>query len=152
MADISGTGLVVTVIASNTFPIGFPILEFADDADPFDIPEMTIAETSMSLNGTLNSWSSATPIPLVINLTPDQAEDVSMNIIGEANRVGRGKQSARDIITLVGIYPNGRTVTLKSGKMTKYQSSTSVATNGRLKTKKYEFMFQNVVVTPPLIF
>ncbi len=151
MADISGFGLVVTVMASNTFPVGLPITQFADDADPFDLPEIAIAETAMGLNGDLITWSSANPIQVTLNVIPDQADDIELNIIGEANRVGKGKQSARDTITIVGVYPNGRTVTCKLGKMTNYQPSTGVASAGRFKTKKYDFMFENIVVTPPVI-
>ena len=150
MNDISGFGLTVVVRASNTFPVGAPITQFADDGDPFDLPELTIAETAMGLNGDLITWSSAVPIQLVLNVIPDGLDDIALNVIGEANRVGRGKQSARDIITIVGVYPNGRTVTLSGGKMTNYMPSTGVASSGRFKTKKYNFMFESVVVTPPL--
>ncbi len=147
--DISGFGLVATVRASNTFPVGAPITQFADDSDPFDLPEIVIAETAMGLNGDLITWSSAVPIQVTINVIPDSEDDITLNIIGDANRVGRGRQSQRDIITIVGIYPNGRTVTCTGGKMTNYMPSTGIASSGRSKTKKYDFMFENVVVTQP---
>ena len=38
MYDISAIGVSVRLIASLTFPVGFTITEFADDADPFALP------------------------------------------------------------------------------------------------------------------
>ena len=147
MADISGFGLRVTVVASNTFPNGVNLSQFADDADSLDLPELTIAETAMGLNGDLLSWSQANPLPLTINLIPNQDDDVNMVVIGDANRVARDKDSALDVITLTIVYGNGNTATLTGGKMINYKPSDGIASSGRLKTKKYEFMFEDIDVT-----
>ena len=41
--DITAFGLKVRVIASNSFPAGFTVTQFADDGDPFDIPSIKMA-------------------------------------------------------------------------------------------------------------
>ncbi|AWB00249.1 phage tail fiber protein [Vibrio harveyi] len=151
MSDISGFGLRVNLVAHNTFPRGISISQFSDDADSLDLPEITIAETAMGLNGDLISWSKASPIPLTLNVIPNQVDDNNLETLGDANRVGRGKNSAGDLITLTIVYGNGTTATLTRGKLIKYQPGDSIASSSRLKTKKYEFMFENIDVTRPSI-
>lgn len=75
MEDISGVGLRVTIVASNTFPSGITITQFADDADPFDVPSMQLADKAMGLNGDLITWSKASPLTPTINVIPGSEDD-----------------------------------------------------------------------------
>lgn len=145
MADISGFGLSLNVVASVSFPKGFIVTQFADDADPFDLPSIQIADKAMGLNGDLITWSKATPIAITINVVPNSADDKNFATIFEANRVGKGKKSANDVITLTGIYPDGKSVTLTGGKMTDGMPANGVASAGRLKSKAYVFTFENKI-------
>ena len=147
MADISGYGLQVRLIASITFPVGMSLTEFADDADPFDLPSLQIRDKAMGLNGDLLVWSKANPINLTINVIPDGVDDTNLAILFESNRVGRGKLNVRDIITLTGIYPDGAIIQLNNGYITDGIPANSVASAGRLKTKPYMFTFQNLTRT-----
>lgn len=141
--DISGQGLGINIQASNTFPGGFVISQFADDADPLDIADIQIAETAMGLNGDLISWNTANPIPMVTNVIPGSDDDINLGILAEANRVGRGKVSAKDKITANILYPDGRIITLTDGKITNAPTTDSVASAGRKKSKTYTFAFEN---------
>lgn len=143
--DVTGFGAIVTLVASNTYPVGIPITEFADDADPFDSASIAIADTAMGLNGDLISWGRATPLPAVLNVIPGSDDDVALGILAEANRVGQGKVSARDIITLTIAFPDGSITTYIQGKLTNAMFSKSIAGSGRLKTKPYVFAFQNKI-------
>lgn len=143
--DISGQGLGINLTASNTFPAGFIINQFADDADPLDIADIQIAETAMGLNGDMVSWNTANPIPMIINIIPGSDDDINLSILAEANRVGRGKISAKDKITANIIYPDGNIVTLTDGKITNAPTVTSVASAGRKKSKAYAFAFENKI-------
>jgi hypothetical protein len=143
--DISGFGLVINVIASNTFPAGFVITQFADDADPFDIPAIQIADKAMGLNGDLIVWARAVPIDVSISVIPGSPDDLNLGILAQANRPSQGKVPALDVITLTGIYPDGRALTLKSGKLTNSPFGLSVASSGRLKSKTYGFTFQSTI-------
>lgn len=145
MSDISGVGLSVRILASNTFPIGFVVDEFADDSDPLDFAAIQLAETAMGLNGQLIRWAKATPIPMVMNVIPDSNQDVSLAILAEANRVGRGKTSAKDEITAIVTYPDRAPVTLTGGAIIEAPSSSSTASAGRKKSKAYTFNFENKV-------
>jgi hypothetical protein len=147
MENISGFGLSLNIIGSTTFPAGFTVTQFADDADPFDLPSIQIMDKAMGLNGDLVTWSVAQPLNVSINVIPDSEDDRNLAILLEANRVGRGKNSARDDITMVGIYPDGSTVNLSPGKITDGIPSSGIASAGRKKTKAYSFTFENMNFT-----
>lgn len=140
--DISGFGFQINLIASNTFPNGVSISQFADDADPFDTPAIQIADKGMGLNGDLVVWSSAAPLEVTINVIPDSEDDLNLSALAEANRVSKGKQSARDVITMVGIYPDGKTTTLSGGKLTNAIPGSPIASSSRKKSKPYTFAFE----------
>ncbi len=141
--DISGFGISVTLVASVTFPSGIVLTEFADDADPFDNPSIQLADAAMTLNGDLLNWSTANPIVSTINLIPQSGDDINLAILAEANRVGKGKTSARDVITLTGVFPNGSAIIYSNGHISDALPSNSVASAGRLKSKPYIFKFEN---------
>lgn len=145
MTDISGFGLRATIKASNTFPVGFVVTQFADDADPLDTPSITIGEATVGLNGDLITSSRANPLVVTLNVIPNSDDDRNLNVLFEANRVGKGKNSARDVITLNLVYPDGRTKTYTEGIPTDFMPGNSVASAGRMKTKPYVFAFENMV-------
>lgn len=145
MNNISGFGLQIQLVASVTFPVGFNISQFADDADPFDLPSLQVADSAMGLNGDLITWAKANPIKITINVVPGSDEDLLLGILLEANRAGKGKIVARDAITMTGIYPDGTLITLINGSITDGMPGNSVASEGRMKSKAYVFAFENKV-------
>jgi hypothetical protein len=141
--DVSGFGAQVQIKASETFPQGFVVTQFADDADPFDIPSIQIADKAMGLNGDMVTWSRANPITITINVVPGSDDDRNLAILLEANRPGKGKRPAQDIITVVAAYPDEGTLTLTEGKLTDGPPGKSIASAGRLKSNAYQFSFEN---------
>lgn len=140
--DISGFGLTVRVLASKTFPVGFTITSFPGDTDPFDLPEIDIAEWEMGLNGDLITWAAPNPIECTLAVTPRSDDDKNLAVLFEANRTSRGKRPARDQITLIGVYPDDATITLSRGKCTRCLPGVAVASSGRMKTMTYSFVFE----------
>lgn len=145
MENISGYGIRGQLLASNTFPAGFSITEFADDSDPLDVPSLQINDKSMGINGDLLTWSKANPLAININVIPNGADDINLSILLEANRVAKNKISSRDNITLVLSYPDGHIVTLSQGTITDGTFISPVQSSGRLKSKNYSFAFENVI-------
>lgn len=145
--DISGFGSVVSLVASNTFPAGIVITQFTDDSDPFDQPTIRIGDVAMGLNGDLLTWRKAVPIPVTISVIPESDDDVNLSILANANRVGRGKTSANDVLTLTIIYPNGNTITLSNGAITDAAFANSISSAGRQKSMTYSFSFEGVTGT-----
>lgn len=141
--DVSAFGFTLNLIASNTFPNGFPLSQFADDADPFDFPSTDIVDVAMGVNGDLITWSKASPMKTTVSVIAGSEDDINLSILLEANRVGAGKTSARDVMTLTAVYPSGNTLSLTNGVMTKGPSGASIASAGRIKTKTFEFAWEN---------
>lgn len=142
--DASWTGLTITLAADKTFPTGITLSAFADDADPFDIPAVVIAEGAMSGNGDLVTWSKAAPTTVTINLIPGSDDAENLTILGDQNRPEKGKKVAGDTITLTGVYPNGKTRTFSGGRLTSYIPGDAAASSGRLKTKPFAFIFESI--------
>lgn len=147
LEDISATGLSITIKASETFPNGFTFTDFADDADPFDLPSLVVAATAMNVNGDLITWSAPAPLMPTINAIPGSEGDNNLAILFEANRAAKGKRVARDIVTIVANYPDGSTATLSNGKLLSGFPGKSVASAGRMKSKAYAFAFQDISLT-----
>ena len=146
MFNISGFGFSVNLIASVTYPIGITLTQFADDADPLDDPSLQIGDVAMGINGDLITWSKANPTKLTLNVIPESTDDEALNILLQANRVGRGKISSRDNITMTILYPNKiNFATLINGVITDGVPFSGVASDGRLKTRSYSFAFENYV-------
>ncbi len=145
MKDVSGTGLSVLVRASKTYPQGILCTAFADDTDPMDIPEVTITESGMGLNGDLVTYSSPQPINYSLSLIPGTPEQLAMDFLLEANRVAKGKRSANDEITIVINYANETRVILSPGRITGGLPGLGVSSDGRTKTPTYNFVFENKV-------
>lgn len=143
MQNISGFGLSVNIIASTTFPVGLYLTEWADDSDPFDLPQLQIADSAMGLNGDLITWTKANPIKLTLNAIPGSLTDLNLAILLEANRAGRGKSSAQDVIQMTGVYPNRSPIILINGAITDGIPGNSISSAGRQKSKSYVFTFEN---------
>lgn len=141
--NISGNGIEVSVVGSVTFPSGFNVTQFADDSDPFDLPEIQIAETAMGVSGDLVVWNTPNPITFTLSVIPGSEDDKNLAILFEENRVAKKKKSAKDVITVTGIYPDGSKITLVNGAITNGMPGNSVASAGRLKSKTYTFAFEN---------
>lgn len=143
--NISGFGAAVRVLASNTFPIGIPITQFADDSDPIDIPSLQIGADAMGLNGDRVSWVTPNPIPVTLNIIAGSDDDVNLSLLFEANRAGRNKESAKDVLVMLASYPDRQIVTLTNGSCIEFMPAKSIASEGRLKSKAYIFSFENQV-------
>lgn len=144
MSDISGYGLRVQIRASVTFPQGFTVTQFADDADPIDNPSTELAQVAMGLNGDLVSWASAQPHQLTLNVIPNGTDDANLAVVAQRNITGRGQRPARDLITAVVLYPDGRQVTLARGRIISAILAPGVASGGRIKTRPYGFAFEQI--------
>ena len=144
MTDISAFGIRVRLVASNTFPAGIDITQFADDGDSLDVPQQQIADKAMGVNGDLITWSKANPLLLNINVIPATDDDRNLSVLLEANRAARGKRPARDVITLTAIYADGSTQTWSNGAITDGTPGKALASSGRIKTKMYAFAFENL--------
>lgn len=147
--DISSTGISFRVVFSKTYPSGVTISEIADGTDPLDIPEVQIADSAMTANGTLVHWSAPKPIPVKIAVVPGSEDDIALQYGFDANRAAKGKRVARDEVSFIGNYPDGGTVTLSGGHCGAYMPGRSATSAGRYKDSVYSFTFENIATTKP---
>lgn len=143
MQNISGFGVTMNFIASITFPVGLFLDQYADDADPIDFPDLTIADKSLALNGDLVFWSKPVTIDMTVSMIPGSFGDINLAILLEANRVGKGKTSARDVLQCVVNFPAGNFITLIDGAIISGPPASGISSAGRLKSKTYGFTFEN---------
>ena len=141
--DVSGFGSVVNLTASETFPTGITINQFAGDADPMDMNSIDIADKAMGLNGDLIVWARANPLPLVLAVIPGSPSDINLQILADANRVSPGKPSASDVIQATIVYPDGSSTQFYNGRLTAAMFGKSVAGSGMIKTRVYAFTFES---------
>lgn len=142
--DISAFGLRVTVKASQTFPSGFVLSQFADDSDPVDSQSVQLRDKAMGLNGDMVVWSKANPVLLTLAVIPGTDDDRNLAILAAANRAAAGRRPAQDIITVTVAYPDGTSVRLLRGVITDGILGKPVASAGRMKTKPYIFAFEDI--------
>lgn len=142
MNDASGFGIQVRLIASKTFPAGITLTEFADDADPLDIPEIQVGDKAMNVNGNLVTWSKATPTDVNVSAIPGSSDDSNLAVLLDANRPQPGRRPARDVITIVVTYPDGSTATASPGRIMGGPPAKTVQSSGRMKGNVYKFTFE----------
>lgn len=142
--DVSGFGIRVNITASQTFPMGFEVTAFADDADPVDSASIQIRDKAAGVNGDLIVWSKANAVPMTLNVLPNTPDDLNLTILARANRAARGRRAVQDSITAVITYPDGSTIRMLRGTITDASMADPVASSGRIKTKPYIFAFEDV--------
>lgn len=143
--NISSTGLVITITASQSFPdVPIVITQFSDDADALDFADHTAGAGAMGLNGDGLYWSTPNSITVDINVIPGSDDDAKLASLYALNRIGENKTSAADTITMTGTYPGRPPITLTEGWITTGSPAQSAASTGRQKTKKYGYGFPNL--------
>lgn len=147
MLNISGFGLSAQVTASKSFPSGFTVTAFADNADPLESPDLEAADTAMGLNGDMIVWSRPALIEITMSVIPTSPEDQNLAALLDANRVGKNKQSARDVVGIVWNYPSGMIVNCSPGIIIAGSLVPVITSEGRVKTRQYRFKFESVSKT-----
>lgn len=146
MPDISSTGISFRLVLSETYPNGITLTGIADDTDPLDIPELTIAEAAMTANGDLVSWTAPKPIPIKIALYPGGEDDIALQYAYNANRAAKGKKVAKDVVTLIASYADGSTASLSKGILTTYTPAKSATSAGRYKSPAFGMTFTDITL------
>ncbi len=144
MQNVSTFGLSASIIGSNTFPNGFIVTEWADDADPLDSPDLEIAQSGMGTNGDMVVWSRPEGIEIALAVIPWSLADQNLDALFNSNRVSKGKTSAQDVITIALAYPNGVKVNMSPGIALVGSVVPQAQSSGRVKTRNYKFRFENV--------
>lgn len=149
MINISGFGMKAQLVADSTFPSGFTISEWSDETDAVDVAHLTVAEAGYGPNGDMVWWSRVNGIDVTLNVIPDSDSEVNLTALVDANRAAKGKGSAKDSVSLVFTWPDGRIVTCEPGIVVVGDIAPSMANSGRMKTRSYQFKFEQIAQTNP---
>lgn len=142
MFNISGFGLTVSIIASNTFPVGVLLTNFSDDQDAITFTDMEIAQAEVGLNGDLITWTKGASVKMALSVIPDSPSDLQLATLLAANRVSRNKISARDTMQMAVIQGNNNTGAFVNGVIVSGPPFNGVQSSSRMKTKTYNFVFE----------
>lgn len=142
--NISLFGFSVRITASQTFPNGFTITEWADDQAPVDSANIETAGYGMGPNGDMVVWQKPAALVASYSVIPNSQSDKNLSILHEANRISKLKGiSLMDVITAVAVYQDGRVVTLSQGMIHSGPAVPAGVQDGRLSTRAFGFVFED---------
>lgn len=143
--DVSALGIKATLVAAPSYPVGFTITQFADDGDSLNVPDMTIMQSGMGVNGDLVVWRTAVPCEVDINVIPGTDDCKNLENLFKLNMVQKNKLASKDVITLTIQHPNGKIDILTNGYIIGGKPVQDYSASGRAKTRTFRFMFENNV-------
>lgn len=144
MENVSAAGAFLQIIAVPTFPVGFTIERFPDDADGMDTPNQTIANTAIGVNGHMVYWNIANINELSVSVLPGTPDAENLMMLWDANRTGGGKFAANDIITAIESIPGRKDRMYLNGKLVSGPPANSISSSGRQKSLTFTFHFESV--------
>lgn len=143
--DISAMGIKATILAVPSYPVGITLTQFADDGDSLNIPDMTIMQSGMGVNGDMVVWRTAVPCEVDINLIPGTGECLAMENLFKLNMTQKNKVSSKDVLTMTINHPNGKIDILTNGYIIGGKPVQDYSSNGRAKTRTFRLVFENNV-------
>ena len=143
--DISALGIKATLVAVPSYPTGFTMTQFADDGDSLNIPDMTIMQSGMGVNGDMVVWRTAVPYEVDINLIPGTDDCKNMENLFKLNMTQKNKISSKDVLTLIIEHSSGKIDVLTHGYIIGGKPAQDYSANGRAKTRTFRMVFENNV-------
>jgi hypothetical protein len=141
MFNISGFGTKATVLAIQTFPMGFTLTEFADDVDPIAIEDTQPSDFEMLYDGSLYAFEKAAPIMVNVSVIPGSDDDMNLRMLLQAKKGSRSLFPVDDITSMIVTYPGNGRVVFTEGTILKGPMADSVVQTGRKKGNTYTFAF-----------
>lgn len=143
--DIGACGFKIFIHSLFTFPLGFEITEFADDNDPFDVPNLRLGNFVPDLNGKLVVFNKPTPFIVSLNLPANTDGEKNCRALYNSNFQAGWKASGTDLITMIATYKDGTTKVALEGRIIDGSPLPSISSNGRYKTCNYQFVFSKTL-------
>lgn len=141
MQDLSGFGLGITILALQSFPMGYSLSQFADDINPLEIEEIEPVGFDMLYDGSLFAFDKAAPVKLTIGLIAGTADDINCKVLLQARKASSGIVPLPDITSAVITYGNGGRLLLSNGTILKGPLGDTIEASGRTKGNQYTFVF-----------
>lgn len=141
MERIDGFGLGVTILALQSFPMGFSISQFADDVSPLEVEETEPVGYDMLYDGSLFAFDKAAPVKLSIGVIAGTTDDINLKILLQARKAASTIIPIPDITSAVITYGDGGRILLSNGTILRGPLGDTVQREGRKKGNVYTFVF-----------
>ena|ERR1700739_2112698 len=141
MLDISGSGTSVTVVALQSFPMGFTLSQFADDIDPLAADNVEATGFEMLYDGSLFAFDKAAPIKLTIGVVAGGSDDINLKIMLQSRKSNVSLLPFPDVLSMVITYPDGGRIILSNGAMISGPLVDGLQSAGRKKGNAFTFVF-----------
>lgn len=141
MINVSGFGSRVTIVALSSFPVGFTLSEFSDDADPLVFEETEPTSFEMLYDGSLFAFDKAAPVICKVSVIPGSNDDINLKILLQARKGAIQLVPIPDVTSMVITYPDDGRVMLTAGTILSGPMADSIVQQGRKKANTYTFAF-----------
>ena len=141
MVNISGFGLKLNIVALQTFPMGFDIESFADDADALFIDDTETSGYEMDFDGSLVAYDKAAPILVAVSVIPNSEDDINLKLLLQSRKASFKWLPIQDVTTMVVTYPDRGRVVFSNGTIVSGPMADSILSSGRRKSNTYRFAF-----------
>lgn len=143
MFDVSAFGTGVTIVALQTFPMGFQLSSFADDKDPLTIQDDEVGGFEPLYDGSLFCFTKANPIKVTVSVIPGSDDDINLKVLLGAKRVKKKIDIIPDVTSMVVSYPKAGYVVFSNGSIISGPPADSISA-GRRRGNSYTFVFGSV--------
>jgi len=144
MIDVSGFGTGITIVALQSFPMGFNLSQFADDQDPLTAKDISPTGYEMLYDGSLFAFDKAAPVEVAVSVIPGSDDDLNLKILLQSKKSTPKILPLPDITSMVITYPDNGRVILSSGSILSGPVVDSITSAGRKKSNTYTFVFGTV--------
>lgn len=141
MIDISTAGSGITIFTLRSFPMGFRLSAFADDADALDVEQTEVTGFERLYDGTIFSYDKNSPVLLSVGIIPNTDDDINLKILLQSRKPAKATIPIADDVTMVIGYADGGRNVLSNGVILGGAMADSLLASGRKKSNVYHFAF-----------
>ena len=141
MIDISGFGARITILAIQSFPVGFVLSQFADDQEPLAIEDIEATGHEMLMDGSIFIFDKAVPVKIMVAVIPGSSDDINLKILLQARKGAASILPLPDITSMVISCPDGGKALFTNGSIIKGPLADTIQQSGRKKGNVYTFIF-----------
>lgn len=141
MFNISGFGTKITVVALQTFPVGFTIESLTDDQDSLVIENIESVGYQMQYDGGMCVYDKAAAVRVSVSVIPNTPDDINLKLLLAARKGGFKWLPIQDVTSMLVSYPDGGKVAFSSGTIISGPLGDSIQQSGRRRSNTYTFVF-----------
>jgi hypothetical protein len=143
MQDVSAFGTTISILATQSFPIGFTVNKFADDKDPLKIEDIEATGYEFLIDGSLFIFDKAAVIKVQVAVIAASEDDINFKTMLMSRKGSSGVLGLPDVTTMTISYGNGGVVVFTNGSIVSGPLGDSIEQSGRHPSNTYTFVFSD---------